>query len=239
MLIELLSTSNYVSYNVKLADLLGLHAAIYISELMNINDKAIRKNKLNDNYFKLKREYITARTTFSEKEQLEIEKNLLKLGILEKGKDENDLSLNITTLTTLLMSTDEQLIDNVKKLTKIKNRSGRATKAEAIKTELKNNITVTNDELYDAYCNWIEAVYDKEGWMSKQAVISAQATVDDFSKRDLDVALRLLEIASINGYRDIQWAINVFQKEHKVSYKMVPTTHNVVTRSTELSNEVF
>ena len=239
MLIELLSTSNYVSYNVKLADLLGLHAAIYISELMNINDKAIRKNKLNDNYFKLKREYITARTTFSEKEQLEIEKNLLKLGILEKGKDENDLSLNITTLTTLLMSTDEQLIDNVKKLTKIKNRSGRATKAEAIKTELKNNITVTNDELYDAYCNWIEAVYDKEGWMSKQAVISAQATVDDFSKRDLDVALRLLEIASINGYRDIQWAINVYQKEHKVSYKMVPTTHNVVTRSTELSNEVF
>lgn len=239
MLIELLSTSNYVSYNVKLADLLGLHAAIYISELMNINDKAIRKNKLNDNYFKLKREYITARTTFSEKEQLEIEKNLLKLGILEKGKDENDLSLNITTLTTLLMSTDEQLIDNVKKLTKIKNRSGRATKAEAIKTELKNNITVTNDELYEAYCNWIEAVYDKEGWMSKQAVISAQATVDDFSKRDLDVALRLLEIASINGYRDIQWAINVYQKEHKVSYKMVPTTHNVVTRSTELSNEVF
>lgn len=206
---------------------------------MNINDKAIRKNKLNDNYFKLKREYITSRTTFSEKEQLEIEKNLLKLGILEKGKDENDLSLNITTLTTLLMSTDEQLIDNVKKLTKIKNRSGRATKAEAIKTELKNNITVTNDELYDAYCNWIEAVYDKEGWMSKQAVISAQATVDDFSKRDLDVALRLLEIASINGYRDIQWAINVYQKEHKVSYKMVPTTHNVVTRSTELSNEVF
>ena len=166
---------------------------------MNINDKAIRKNKLNDNYFKLKREYITARTTFSEKEQLEIEKNLLKLGILEKGKDENDLSLNITTITTLLMSTDEQLIDNVKKLTKIKNRSGRATKAEAIKTELKNNITVTNDELYEAYCNWIEAVYDKEGWMSKQAVISAQATVDDFSKRDLDVALRLLEIASING----------------------------------------
>lgn len=235
----MLSTSNYVSYNVKLADLLGLHAAIYISELMNINDKAIRKNKLNDNYFKLKREYITSRTTFSEKEQLEIEKNLLKLGILEKGKDENDLSLNITTLTTLLMSTDEQLIDNVKKLTKIKNRSGKATKAEAVKTELKNNITVTNDELYNAYCNWIEAVYDKEGWMSKQAVISAQATVDDFSKRDLDVALRLLEIASINGYRDIQWAINVYQKEHKVSYKMVPTTHNVVTRSTELSNEVF
>ena len=43
MLIELLSTSNYVSYNIKLAELLGLHSAIYISELMNINEKAIKK----------------------------------------------------------------------------------------------------------------------------------------------------------------------------------------------------
>ena len=67
MLIDLLSTSNYVSYNIRLAELLGLHAAIYLSELMNINDKAIRKNKLNDNYFKLKREYITSRTTFDVK----------------------------------------------------------------------------------------------------------------------------------------------------------------------------
>ena len=52
LLIDLLSTSNYVSYNIKLAELLGLHASIYISELMNINDKSIRKNKITDNYFK-------------------------------------------------------------------------------------------------------------------------------------------------------------------------------------------
>ena len=67
MLIELLSTSNYVSYNIKLAELLGLHPAIYISELMNINDKAIKKDKLEDDYFTLVRSYITARTTLDEK----------------------------------------------------------------------------------------------------------------------------------------------------------------------------
>lgn len=240
MLIELLSTSNYVSYNIKLAELLGLHAAIYISELMNINDKAIRKNKLTDNYFKLKRDYITSRTTLDEKEQLDIEQNLLKLGILEKGESDNDLSLNITTLTTLMMSTDEQLIDNVKKLTKLKNKTPKATKAEKIKEELKSNIVTANEELKEAYYEWIDAVYAKQGWLSKKAVVCAQSQVDEFSKRNLDVALRLLEIASINGYRDIEWAINMYNKQHTISYKVQNTpSQPMPVRTTELSSEVF
>lgn len=206
---------------------------------MNINDKAIRKDKMTDNHFKLKRDYITSRTTLDEKEQLDIEQNLLKLGILEKGEEENDLSLNITTLTTLMMSTDEQLIDNVKKLTKIKNRQSRSTKADKIKEELKTNIITDNEELREAYSDWIDAVYAKQGWLSKKAVMCAQNLVDEFSKRNLDVALRLLEIASINGYRDMQWAINAYNKDHTVSYKVFTTTHNVPTRTTELSSEVF
>lgn len=239
MLIDLLSTNNYVSYNIKLAELLGLHAAIYISELMNINDKAIRKNKITDNYFKLKRDYITSRTTLDEKEQLEIEKNLLKLGILQKGEDENDLCLNITTLTTIMMSTDEQLIEDVKKVTKSKKRKSKSTKAEAIKTNLKVYITTTNDELRTAYENWIDAVYDKDGFMSKVCVTSAQETVDKFSNRNLDVALEILKIASTHCYRDIQWAINVYNKQYTANYRVQPTTRNVPIRNTELSSEVF
>lgn len=241
MLIELLSTSNYVSYNIKLAELLGLHAAIYISELMNINDKAIRKNKLNDNYFKLTREYITKRTTLDEKEQLDIEQNLLKLGILEKGEDNDDLSLNITTLTTLMMSSDEQLLENVQKLTKLKNKTPKATKAEKIKEELKTNVVTSNQELREAYFEWIDAVYAKQGWLSKKAVVCAQSQVDEFSKRNLDVALKLIEIASINGYRDMEWAINKYKSQFNVSYKLTstPNTSTPTTRTTELSSEVF
>lgn len=240
MLIELLSTSNYVSYNIKLAELLGLHAAIYISELMNINDKAIRKNKLNDNYFKLTRQYITKRTTLDEKEQLEIEQNLLKLGILEKGENDDDLSLNITTLTTLMMSTDEQLLDNVKKLTKLKTKTPKATKGEKIKEELKTNVVTSNEELREAYYDWIDAVYAKQGWLSKKAVVCAQSRVDEFSKRNLDVALKLIEIASINGYRDMEWAINKYNSQFNVSYKLTSTpTTPTTTRTTELSSEVF
>lgn len=245
MLIELLSTSNYVSYNVKLAELLGLHAAIYLSELMNINDKAIRKNKLNANYFKLKREYITQRTTLDEKEQLDIEKNLLKLGILEKGESDDDLSLNITTLTTLMMSTDETLIGNVKKLKKLKvkepkePKEPRVNKEEKIKQDLRNNIVTENAELRAAYGDWIDSVYAKQGWLSKVAVVSAQNAIDEFSKRNLDVALKVLEIAAVNGYRDMQWAISKYQKEHTINYKIISDENTQTTQIPVLSSEVF
>jgi len=239
MLIELLSTSNYVSYNVQLAELLGLHTAIYLSELMNINEKAIKKDKLDNNYFTLVRSYITSRTTLDEKEQLEIEDNLLKLGILEQGEQKDTISLNITTLTTLMMDPDEQLIDKIAKLKKKStNKKGR-TKADAIKDNLKANLKVQNIELREAYCDWIDAVYDKQGWMSVKCVTIAEKTVDDFSNHDLDVALKLLEIAAIHSYRDIQWAINVYNQEFKVSYRTSPAPKKVTTSNAELSTEVF
>ena len=65
MLIQLLSQSNYGSFNITVAHMLNLETAVYLSELMNINEKALRKNKLDDNQFILDRKYITERTTIS------------------------------------------------------------------------------------------------------------------------------------------------------------------------------
>lgn len=239
MLIELLSTSNYVSYNIQLAELLGLHTAIYLSELMNINEKAIKKDKLNNNYFTLVRSYITSRTTLEEKEQLEIEDNLLKLGILEQGEQKDTISLNISILTTLMMDPDEQLIDKITKMKKKSAAKKGRTKADSIKDNLKSNLRVTNPELREAYCGWIDAIYDKQGWMSVKCVTVAETTVDSFSNHNLDIALKLLEIASIHGYRDIQWAINKYNQEFKVSYQTSPIPKKVVTSNSELSTEVF
>lgn len=239
MLIDLLSTSNYVSYNIKLAELLGLHSAIYISELMNINDKAIRKNKVDANYFKLQRDYIKSRTTLDEKEQISIEDNLIKIGVLER-KSEDELLLNITTLTTIMMSPDESLIEDIKQLTKKPRKSKRATKAEAIKENLKNSVRVENEELKEAYERWIDAVYTKDGWMTTDAVEEAQNVIDNVSNRDLDVALSILKIARINAYRDMNWAVSYYQKQNKVGYKIKnnPTPINE-NKPVKLSSEVF
>ena len=242
MLIELLSMSNYVHFNVKLAEILGLHTAIYLGQITDINEKAIRKNKVDENFFTIDREYITKRTTIPEKEQKDIENNLIKIGILERSdKDANTLLLNLTVLTSILMSPDEDLLKNVENLAKPKKSK---TKAEKIIENLKENIITTNPELRQAYFDWIDAVYAKDGFMTKAAVIAAQSNIDKFSQRNLDIALKVLEIATINGYRDITWAINNYNKDYRVGYSVAPqpevrTTQSAPPPRKRLSDEVF
>lgn len=238
MLIDLLSMSNYVHFNVKLAQILGLHSSIYLSQIMDINEKAIRKNKMNENYFTIDRDYITSRTTLPEKEQKEIENNLIKIGVLERSSDDvNTLQLNITVLTSILMSPDEDLIKEISNLAKPKQSK---TKAEKIIENLKSNIVTINPELRQAYFDWIDAVYSKDGFMTKAAVIAAQGNIDKFSNRNLDIALKVLEIATINGYRDITWAINNYNKDYKVNFTVAaPQPVNTPPVRKRLSTEVF
>lgn len=221
MLLDLLSASNYVNFNVKLAQILGLKAAIYLSQIMDINEKAVRKNKVDNNYFTIDRKYIESRTTLTKDEQCSIESDLLNIGILERNVDKkNTISLNITTLTSIMMTPDEDLLKDISSLSKSKKKK---TKSEVIEENLKSNILTTNSELRDAYYEWIESVLTKRGMMTKAAVIHAQTTLDSFSNRNLDVALKVLEIASIHGYEDINWAINSYNKEFKVNYSLPPS----------------
>lgn len=213
MLIELLSTCNYVSYNIQIAHVLGLHTAIYLSELMNINDKAIKKDKMSENCFTVDRKYITKRTTLQESEQKEIETFLLKAGILEKGANkDNKISINLTALTTIIMAPDEKLLGD---LAKLKSNSVKSRTKTNVFDNLKSSVSCVNDELRVAYYDWIEAVLTKDNYMTKTAVVSGQKIVDEASGRNLDVALRIIEIAAINGYRDMSWAVNSYNESMK------------------------
>ena len=243
MLIELLSSSNYVNFNVKLAQILGLKPAIYLSQIMDINDKAIRKNKIDNNFFTIDRKYVESRTTLTRDEQVSIEKDLLNIGILEKDVEKkNNISLNITMLTSIMMTPDEDLLKDISSLSKGKKKR---TKSEVIEENLKDNVLTTNEELREAYYEWIESVLTKKGMMTKAAVIHAQPTLDKFCDRNLDVALKVLEIASIHGYEDITWAINSYNKDFKVNYNIQSnnkpkTTNNFVPPPRcRVSDEVF
>lgn len=225
MLIELLSMSNYGHYNVKLAQLLGLNSAIYLGQLLDINEKAIRKEKIENEQFELDREYITKRTTLTEAQQKDIDRTLVKLGILEVSKENpNQLNVNITAITSILMDPDEQLTKAVKRIVKNDTAEGRKqSKLQAQLTRLKEQIITTQPDLRKAYFTWIDSVHENGGYMTNQGVISAQAELDKFTDRNLDVALKVLEIAAVNGYRDIMWAINNYKTNYSVSYAVKPT----------------
>ena len=247
MLIELLSSSNYVNFNVRLAQILGLKPAIYLSQIMDINEKAVRKNKIDNDFFTIDRKYVESRTTLTKDEQVSIEKDLLNIGILERNEEKkNTICLNITMLTSIMMTPDEDLLKDISNLSKNKKKK---TKSEVIEENLKNNILTTNEELRDAYYEWIESVLAKKGVMTKAAVIHAQPTLDTFCNRNLDVALKVLQIASVHGYEDITWAINCYNKDYKVNYNVPKYNSNTTKTSastfvpntvkTRMSDEIF
>lgn len=239
MLIELLSMDNYVSYNIKIAEIFGLHPAIYLSELMNINDKAIRKSKITgESYFTVDRKYIEKRTTLTKAQQLKIDDAFKEIGLLKVDEtDQNTLTLDITVLTSI-MTGGKQTIKELKSLTNKISKTKR-TKDEAIKDNLKNYVTTDNPELREAYFDWIDAVYAKQGWMSARSVKEAQKDVDNASGRNLDVALKMINIAAIRGYREMEWAINAYKRDYEPTFRLNTTVQQPVEERVELSEEVF
>ena len=100
----------------------------------------------------------------------------------------------------------------------------------------------TNSELRDAYGSWIDAVIDRQGWMSKKSVELGEELIDSFSNRNLDVAISVLNLASINGYRDINWAIDAYKKQQKISnpiHVSKVSKPNTVSKEIRLSQEIF
>ena len=228
---------NYISYNIKVAEILGLHEAIYLSELMNINEKVVRKCTTKDNFFTVDRKYITQRTTLSKEEQIKIDKKFLDIGLLTIDEScNNTLTLNLAVLTSLLGG-EESSVQDLKKLKEKLSRPVKGTKQEYEKNTMKSYIKTTNVELYDAYCDWIDAVYAKLGWMSKKAVQVGEKLVDETSNHNLDVALKIVEIAAVNGWKDMQWAVKTYKDMYELSYRV--NSAPVQNKSTELSEEVF
>ena len=241
MLIELLSMSNYGHYNVKLAQVIGLEASVYLCELMNITEKATRKNKVSGNFFVLDREYIQKRTTIGLDKQANLDEFFLRLGLIEKEDGNNDhIFVNISTLMDLMTSPDEAMMKEVKIQ---KSKSNKITKKQSILNSLKSNIVTDNVDLVHAYSEWIDAIYEKDGYMHKSAVMAAQNVIDTFSQRNLDIALKVLEIAVINGYRDMNYAVSNYKRNYAEHFRMV--TQPVAPKKEEprttkrLSDEVF
>ena len=212
MLLELLSPGNYISFNIKLANVVGLQSAIYLSELLNINEKAVRKKKITNDSFILDREYIKTRTTLTIEDQLNIEKTLIKIGILKQCENPNAVQLDISMLTSIMMSPDEDLLQNVTKLADLR-KAGKQTKGEKINLELKSSVITPNPKLRVAYYEWIDAIQAKDGFLHKKAVTSAQSLIEETCKNNVDEAVKILEIATISGYRDMAWAISNYKKK--------------------------
>lgn len=226
MMLDILATDNMVSYNVKIARIMGLHSAIYINELINISAKAIKKNKLiAGKYFLLDRKYITERTTIEEKEQLAIDYKLAQNNIIIKPEDSTDaIFLNIERLAEMISSDDEKYLTNLGKRTQVHTTALPGMK-ETLKQkkakELKAYITTDNEELRVAFEDWIDSVQNnpKSKGLTMAKVKLFQSDVHAFANGDLDLALKIIEMSTKSSYEVAQYAINNFNAHPPVGYR--------------------
>lgn len=236
MLLDLIEPANQETFNIKLAHTIGLQAAIYCSELLNIIGQVTRKKKFDDNgFFKLNRDYMFKRTTLTVEDQLNIDAALAKINLLQKDTDNPDnLKLDITLLGDIIANEDLTITDDLKKRTKVKtSKEAREAKKAGVTLALKKAITISNKELATALGSWVDAMVAAKKLITKEAVVEFQKTMNSYTKGDLDLALRLVQIATINLYKDCSWAINIYEKDIK---KVAKAGYNIIVNRVKEEN---
>lgn len=236
MLIDILNSNNYISFNITIAKVFGLNAAVYCSELLNIYKKCELKNKfVDDNYFKLDRKYIFDRTSLSIEDQIKVDANLMKVNIISKHKDDPDIiKFDFELLYSIASSEDLKLLDKVSKKVKINSPKGtRESMRQRMINDVKNSIECSNYELLTALRNWVDSIFaNPNGYLSKSVVKIFQTTLNNYTKGDLDLALRIVEIATTQGYKNCEWAINVYEKDMKIKQAQATQFNNLGPRVT-------
>ena len=241
MLIDIFNQDNSITINYKAITLFGLNTAAYLTLLISIYRKATRKNKLDNDFFKLDRSYIQELLGMSVEEQLVCDGNLLKLSIIRKSPDDpNKIKVDLKLYLSLLNDEDLKLIDEVRKSMKVTRPKGLKQSQRQIQiNNLKNCIQCSNYELLTALRDWVDGVYaNPKGFLSKASIKVFQDTLNNYTKGDLDLALRIVQIATVNGCRDCNWAINSYEKESKPR-QVVRVTEQEVASKDNLSDTIF
>lgn len=238
MFIDLLNTENYVQFNVKTANIFGLHTAIYLQLLLSVFEKAQRKNKLIDGYVKLDRSYVTSLTTLSANEQMSIDKQLIQSKVIEK-LDDNLIKLDVDMYASLISDDDVARVKKLASSVKTKDEQRVARKVKLIEN-LKKHIQCSNTKVYVALSNWIDAIMSIRA-LSAQAVDIFQDKLYEYTKGDADIAVEIINIAIAQCWTECDWAINSYIKSNKMKERTQVTSVRVTEqkKSTELSEETF
>lgn len=242
MLIELLSPTEYCQFNRRLAHILGLKESIYLSELMSVCMNS-RSSDCSVILTSTNVEKIFNRTTLTAEEQKEINKKLLEMGILKR--DGQKTVVLPEAITSLVMADNEKLEKSIKLFKEKKQtEEKKPSKEEVIRDNLRSYINYGGcEQLRDAYYDWIDSVMAKDGYMTKTAVQSAQNIINNYPNINLQVALDIINIASVSGWRDMTWAIKSYEQRKTIkSLQKINATYTSVEKQSggvELSEEVY
>lgn len=219
MILDLYTQRNFITINVKLIHVVGLQGAVYLAELLTISEKAWKKNKLVDGkYLFLDREYIYSRTSLTIEDQLRIDNDLMKIDLIKKnGAGQDYIYLNAELLTKILISEEVDLLKSLSDTLQSKTPAKMMqAKKETQIDALKRCVVCSNVELAKKLYEWVDSTSRKSGLLSKAVIQKFQESLNNYTKGDLDMALAIVDIATIQGYRDCKWAINIYERDNRI-----------------------
>lgn len=233
-MIEFLNQNKYRQFNIDIAKILDLNTAIYLNELLYLNDNILD--------IKFNVDTISNDTTLTLDQQNTCKSVLERLNILISN--ESTYSISDENLQEVLNVKSKTGMNKIKHAVSNVTTGGKLTARQKQCNDLKNKLNCSNQELLEAYQDWIDGVYaNPKGFLSIRAISIFQKTVDEFAKGDLDLALKIIDIATVGGYRDATWAINLFNKEYAAEFRKNHSinTNNSIdnSRNVKLGSDIF
>jgi hypothetical protein len=192
--------------NKRLVKVAGFDVAAYWAELQSILKQVVKKQAADEQgFFILDREYVERETTLTLNKQLKCDDKLVSLGVMMKDPaNPNRLAIAVNGMVAVITEEDTT---KLKKTSAVK-KDEKAAKIAGIKATMKKALLETDVDLRYAYERWVDGMVDAANCRFTKAVVQLfEKTVTEYTT-DKNTRLKIIEIATVNSYRDATWAIN-------------------------------
>jgi hypothetical protein len=192
--------------NKRLVKLAGFEVAAYWAELQSILKQVVKKNTADEQgFFNLDRDFVERETTLTLNKQLKCDEKLLSLGVMLKDpSNPNRIAIAVNGMVAVI--TDEDTT-KLKKTSAVK-KDEKAAKIAGMKINMKKALLEPDSEIRAAYERWIDGMIDAANCRFTKAVVQLfEQTVTNYTP-DKVKRLKIIEIATVNSYKDANWAIS-------------------------------
>lgn len=192
--------------NKRLVKIAGFDVAAYWAELQSILKQVVKKQTADEHgFFTLDRDYVERETTLTITKQLKCDEKLMSLGVMLKDHENpNRVAIAVNGMVAVIANEDTTKLNKTSAIKK----DEKAAKIAGIKATMKKVIVETDAELRAAYERWIDGMVDAQNCRFTKALVQLfEKTVTDYTP-DKAKRLRIIEIATVNSYKDATWAIS-------------------------------
>jgi hypothetical protein len=226
--------------NKKLTKIAGFEVAAYWAELQSILKQVVKKKTMDEHgFFSLDRDFMEKETTLTITKQLKCDEKLKSLGVLLVDEsDPNRLSIAVNGMVAVITDEDTTKL----KATKSKKASDKEAKRSGMKANFKKAIEEDDEELRVAYERWVDSMVDSESCRFTKAVVELFVKTTKQFSSDKKIQLRIIELATINNYKDAGWAINLYNREvqpYRNRNTVSANNQKIGTKAEILSGTVF